>query len=401
MANKSSSKQEKTTRAQEKKFAEQLLKKPYIHQVMDWGIQHLKTIGIVAGVVVLLLVMVFSWLTYKKSMDGNASTLEGEAFKLHQEAQEATSSQSQSEDSAEEDSAEPQNPYQEASALYQKILDKYPGTKSAERALYLLGSIEFELGNYDQAQEYFSTYRSKYPKGILLTSAEDSLGYIFEQKQDYQQALDMFKGLESKVDTSKKIEILLAIARNYESLEQFDDAITTYQTIVDSDTSFSLKNKAKERLDFLQAQQKITSAISKPVEIKQEEIKVETVSETSESTETTTTSEETPAAETPVVSSETTETPKTTEEVQPETSAETSETSEIKTITEEVQPETSAETPEMGETTTEEVQTAETPTEASETQETPTTTAEDSNIEPETTPINEENKTDASGTGNN
>jgi tetratricopeptide (TPR) repeat protein len=340
MANKSSSKQGKTTSAQEKNFAGQLLKKRYIHQVMDWGIQHLKTIGIVAGVVVLLLVMVFSWLTYKKSLDEHASTLEGEAFKLHQEAQQAISSQSPSEDSTEEDSEEPQNLYQEASALYQKILDEYSGTKSAERALYMLGSIEFELGNYDQAQEYFSTYRSKYPKGILVSSAEESLAYVFEQKQDYQQALDIFKGLASTVDSSKKIEILLAIARNYESLDQFDDAIASYQTIVDSDTSFSLKNQAKERLDFLQAQQKIASAISEPVEVKQEEIKVETVPETSESIETPTTSEDVQAAEG-------------------------------------------------------------TPTDSSENQETPTTTEEDSKIDPETPPLNEENTTDEKGTGSN
>ena len=83
--------------------------------------------------------------------------------------------------------------------------------------------------------------------------AEESLGYIHEQQQDYQKALETFKSLEAKVSESKKPAILLAIGRNYESLEQPEEAISIYQQVIDSNTSFSLKNTAKERLDILQA----------------------------------------------------------------------------------------------------------------------------------------------------
>ena len=61
--------------------------------------------------------------------------------------------------------------------------------------------------------------------------------------------------LEKNASSAQKVELLLAIARNYEALEELEQAVATYQRIVDSSTSFSLKNKAIERLAILQTGQ--------------------------------------------------------------------------------------------------------------------------------------------------
>ncbi len=148
------------------------------------------------------------------------------------------------------------DPYQEVIALYQDIIDQYPGTASAGRAQYLLGSIAYQRGNYDEAKTFFSDYLKTFSKGPLAMQAEESLAYVLEQQQDYQQALDMFKRLETRVSEARNPAILLAVARNYEALGQTESAIAAYQSIVDSNTSFSLKNTAKERLDLLQMAQR-------------------------------------------------------------------------------------------------------------------------------------------------
>ena len=53
-----------------------------------------------------------------------------------------------------------------------------------------------------------------------MNSAHESLGYILEQQQSYQKAIDIFKELEKSVEGGQKTAIQLAIARNYETLEK-------------------------------------------------------------------------------------------------------------------------------------------------------------------------------------
>lgn len=220
-------------------------------KILDWILGNLKIIAVIAGMIVIAIAISVGWIFYQKKINNKALALEAKTFKLHATAQ--SEAVSNSSDSAADDAAQAGNPYQEALELYQEIIEQYPGTESANRALYLTGSIEYELGNYEQAGEYFSTYIEKYPKGSLLIQAQENIGYIFEQQGKYQQALEQFRNLEAKIPQAKKAQILLAIGRNYETLENVDEAISTYQQIVDSSTSFSWKNKAKERLDILKA----------------------------------------------------------------------------------------------------------------------------------------------------
>lgn len=233
----------------------------YAHEkILNWILENLKMIGIVAGVILLIVIIGLSWRAYRTGMTEKALTLEGRAFTLHQEVQAELASTDQQGDS--ETPPDPEKAYQEVIDLYQEILDQYPGTRSAARAYYLLGSIAFQQGQYAEAQEYFTTYLDKYSEGALTVQAEESLGYIQEQQQNYQQALDTFKTLEAKAPESKKPSILLAIGRNYEALEQPEDAMDIYQQVIDSNTSFSLKNTAKERLDILRAAQKTPAVIA-------------------------------------------------------------------------------------------------------------------------------------------
>lgn len=229
-------------------------------RILHWLRDNIKLIGMIAGVIVLLGIIAVGWALYKKNINEKALVLEGKAFKLHQTVETETQS-AQPEETANNDTTEGKNPYQEVIALYQQIMDQYPGTDSAERALFMLGNIEYDLRNYEQAQKYFSSYVSKYPEGKLRDQAEESMGYILEQQAKYQQALDTLKGLESKLPPSRKTAVLLAIARNYEALEKIDDAIAVYQGIVDSNTSFSWKNRAKERLDILQGASKENASV--------------------------------------------------------------------------------------------------------------------------------------------
>ncbi|MBD3305110.1 tetratricopeptide repeat protein [candidate division KSB3 bacterium] len=255
MAAKSSSRKSKQ---KEHHLTEQLTEHFHI-RATNWIATHLKHIGITIGVILVILLIAFLWISYQQRQQEKALALEGEAFQLHQKVREAQTTAANTE-TTDDDAPQPaDNLYQEVLEAYQILIDLYPDTESARRALYICGSIEYQQENYEQAQEYFSTYLEQYPEGNLVTQAEESLAYILEQQGKYQQAIERFKQLQDRVDASRQSEILLAIARNYEALEQLDDAIATYQQIVDSNTSFAWKNQARERLELLQPGQQLAA----------------------------------------------------------------------------------------------------------------------------------------------
>lgn len=260
MASKSSPKQNHDKKKHTGKNIEEQVYEYAHEKILNWILKNLKMIGIVVGIIVLTAIIVLSWRAYQTGLTEKALALEGKAFALHQEVQTELADANQQADS--ETPSDAENAYQEVIPLYEEILDQYPGTQSAARAYFLLGSIAYQQARYDEAQAYFSTYLKKYSEGSLAIQAEESLGYIQEQQQNYQKALDIFNTLEAKVSESRKPAILLAMARNYEALEQPQDAISTYQRVIDSNTSFSLKNTARERLDILQAAQRTPAEIT-------------------------------------------------------------------------------------------------------------------------------------------
>ena len=250
MANTSSSKQDRHSKSHEQDLKAQLLNQPFIHKVTDWAMQNLKIIGIVVGVVILAIIIGNIMLNYQKGQAQKAATLEGKAIQLHQEAKDAASSASEEEDFEKADKL-----YEETIASYKQLLDDFSGSESAERALFLLGSLEYDRENYTEAREYFSTYLKKHAEGKLALNAKESLAYVFEQEGEYQKAIESFKELEKSVGDAKKADIQLALARNYRSLDQKDEAAKIYQAIIDSSTSAAVKEQATEALAIVQSDQ--------------------------------------------------------------------------------------------------------------------------------------------------
>jgi TolA-binding protein len=271
------------------KDLQEQVQKTFMHVVNDIIVAHMKLIGIVILVIILIVAGVMGWNSYAKKVNDRALALEAEALQLFNEVSQSADEVSQSADevsqsaaSSDEETTEadaPSKSWEDVLAAYQQVLDQYPKSKSAERVLYLSGSLNYTLGNYEDAQNQFTTYITKYENGTLRYQAEESLGYIFEQQGEYQKALDTFKRIEANVPASRKSALLLAIGRNYENLENVDQAITIYQGIVDSNTSADWKDMARERLEILQ-----------PAPL----AAVEETEETKETEETEETSEDTP-----------------------------------------------------------------------------------------------------------
>ncbi len=218
---------------------EEQVKKSFSHILNDFILANLKLIGIVIVVIIVIVAGLLGWNSYARGLNEKAMVLEAEAFSLFEKMNATT------------DGEESKPSWEDVLALYQKLLNDYPGSDSAERVLALSGDLYYTHEQYADAQKQFSAYLSKYPKGQLRNQAEESLGYVYEQQGDYQQALVTFKQAEANAPASRKSALLLAIGRNYENLGQADQAVETYQRLLDSNTSSSWKDKAQERLAIL------------------------------------------------------------------------------------------------------------------------------------------------------
>lgn len=211
--------------------------------INEFILANLKQIGIAVLILVVLAIAFIAWNSYTRSLNEKASVLEYKARELYDEIDETVPT---------ETAVAPEKSLQDVLALYLQIIEEYPGTESAERARYLSGNLEYTLGNYEAAQQYFETYISKHPKGKLRFEAEEGLAYIFEQQGEYQKAIDLLTRIEESAPSARKSLVTLEIGRNYENLEQTDKAIETYQRLIDSNTSGTWKEMARERLDILQ-----------------------------------------------------------------------------------------------------------------------------------------------------
>ncbi len=228
---------------------EKQVQKSLSHIINDFILANLKLIGIVIVVIIAIAAGLLGWNSYAKGLNEKALTLEAEAFSLFEKINE-TSAETESDQS-----------WEDVLALYQQILDDYPNTASAERALVLSGNLQYTHEQYADAQKQFSAYLAKYPNGQLRNQAEESLGYVYEQQGDYQQALVTFKKAEANAPDSRKSVLLLAIGRNYENLSQTDQAIETYQRVLESNTSSGWKDMAQERVEILQPAPAVAPAI--------------------------------------------------------------------------------------------------------------------------------------------
>lgn len=61
--------------------------------------------------------------------------------------------------------------YDTALQQFQKILKEYPDSLAAPDALFNMGMVTFELGQYPEAYKYFTQYIKKYPSGWNVQSA--------------------------------------------------------------------------------------------------------------------------------------------------------------------------------------------------------------------------------------
>lgn len=80
--------------------------------------------------------------------------------------------------------------YTLAISSFQKILDEYPDSASAEEAAYLLGISQFYAGRWAESLDAFSGFRTRFPSSSLIPRTSYWMGAALVNLGRFKDALD-------------------------------------------------------------------------------------------------------------------------------------------------------------------------------------------------------------------
>ncbi len=133
--------------------------------------------------------------------------------------------------------------------LYQEVVAKYSGTRSAALSQYYLGNSHLELGEYDQAVNAYQNFYQKYQESpILLGLAHQRQGYAFLAKGDLKAAQGAFEAAIRIDQALNKDQVLFEIGRLFETQGNKDGAVQQYQKVIQEHPASLLTAEARIRL---------------------------------------------------------------------------------------------------------------------------------------------------------
>lgn len=133
--------------------------------------------------------------------------------------------------------------------IFNQLIKEYPYSWSGRLAYYHLGNIEYSDGEYDLAINSYEKFVKKAAsdKTGVKFLALTSMGYAYEAKKDFPEALKCFERAEKAGKTGFEALGLQNIARAYEEMNNREKALEYYkkafEKTTDPSATISLKRK--------------------------------------------------------------------------------------------------------------------------------------------------------------
>jgi len=137
--------------------------------------------------------------------------------------------------------------------IYNQVSTKYPGSRAAELAQYRMGNYYFENGDIDKAIKAYTDYLSRSSNDNDVEAlAHTGLGYCYEAKKDYKNALNSFqKALDTKEGKYFANITNRNIARIYEQMNDRAKAVEHYKKALTDTTDPSVQLLLKRKIATL------------------------------------------------------------------------------------------------------------------------------------------------------
>jgi tetratricopeptide (TPR) repeat protein len=136
------------------------------------------------------------------------------------------------------------------------IRESYSGMFAAQRALMVLGQLEYEKDNKEKAAAHFmeiaDTYRNSYLAPVALMSA----GVCKEELERYDEAISHYQRVRDQYAGSapEAPHALFSIGRLYERQNDKESALEAYNELIDNFSASSWTKLARDRIIYLNSQ---------------------------------------------------------------------------------------------------------------------------------------------------
>ena len=144
---------------------------------------------------------------------------------------------------------QPDEVYDEVSADFQFILNKYKGKESAKLARLVYANICYNAGKYKQAIELYKTALTDFTKFPMIHhQILSNLGYAYEQEEDYSTAVGYFEKISLAPEPIMRDEALYHLGRLYDKLGENEKSREAYNKILTDHQDFIYIDLVKERM---------------------------------------------------------------------------------------------------------------------------------------------------------
>ena len=222
-----------------KKTRKELLKEPdefitISGKIIGFFIEHKNQITYALGVIVALALIFSGYRFFSIRSENKAAALLDQGLAKYEKFK---------------NDKQPVAAYDQVSADFQLIIDKYGSKQNGKIARLTYANICYEAGKYDQAIELYKKSLKDFEKQPLIhNQVVGSLGYAYEQQADYASAVSYFEQLSSAADTIMQAEALYNLGWLYDKLGQSEKSKDAYNKLISDHQDFIYIDLVKERM---------------------------------------------------------------------------------------------------------------------------------------------------------
>ncbi|MDN3513623.1 MAG: tetratricopeptide repeat protein [Candidatus Brocadia sp.] len=138
-----------------------------------------------------------------------------------------------------------------AADAYKYLRDTTSSSSATPWMLFQMGNIYYSLKNYEEAIRVYQDFLGRYSSHALALMVEQSLGYAYEEKGLFQDAVKQFEGMLVVGNNFLVAQGNWDAGRCYEKLGQTSDAIRSYTKVVELSPNSNWATMAQYRLSVI------------------------------------------------------------------------------------------------------------------------------------------------------
>ena len=201
---------------------------------------HAKPIAFGAGIVLVLLFLVFLFRAWEKKNSEGANQMLNLAVETYQIV------------SSPYREGSPQE-YKNVVERFNEVIAKFPKTQSGELAILYKGNIYLRLGEFDEAVKAYEDFLQKAGKEKLYRAfAMEGLGYSYEGKRDYEKAIRAFQKVIDLGESFQLANAYLDLGRCNEKMGKTKEALENYKSFMKISQKSQMANIVLRKISNLE-----------------------------------------------------------------------------------------------------------------------------------------------------